>query len=858
MSVQLLQEQRDLQEKIKTLQSEMGISAARLDVTYQSHVKRVREIMKINKELVNDQLSGVSNMAKQVQESSKLGSMYRSIAQSQSEFSVHSKSLVSEMKSKVLLSSDLSSLESDQLAGADMILESYGKQMSLVQELAQLTSADSDKKDEIYRKLTEHREGVQSISADMNDQSDIGRELLSVQQQLEGSISNQIDTASELSELTQDQKDGLEASRKAYEGITNTIQGAVDTVLKKFGTIQGATGGVLMITGKWLNEVGKVNKELGVSAFSTNSATKSAGALSIVFSNTAETVKGLTSEFGSMEAATFETQMNIGLMSETMGISSSEAVKLTGSFSRMGKMTAEQSANAIATTRSYAMQEGVLPSAVLSDMAGSTDLIALNAGIGSKNMMKMAVGAQKLGTNMQTLGSIQEGLLDFETSMTKELELGAMLGKNINLGKARELAYAGDLAGATRETLKQVGGIAAFNKMDYYQKKQTADLLGVSVGEFEKMATNAEKVGTSGSIIQENFSAIKESASLVANKYLGVGVGALGGWITSTAEIGANFKHMGFSLKGIGSKISKVFGKGGGSNIASSISENSDKSTNVSSKVPKDGGLKSLAGGLEKMGTKKVLFGALNLIPTALGMVMILPGIPGLLAVGLLGTMAGVGLTSMASGLTSMGKGKVAVGALVLGLASIALMGIGYATTLFDPMGTLLMVGSLVALGIAMLAFGNPVMLFGVGVMLLASVAMLALGGAIMMMSSGLTSISTMGEGILNLVSNVAGILTLSGAFMTLAGSIGAVGLASMLSLPGISLMGNVFGSSETGSIEEGSLSEFESNVLSKMDELISAVKSDRDVYMDREKVTAIVMETSEKSSKNVFGLNIA
>ena len=91
---------------------------------------------------------------------------------------------------------------------------------------------------------------------------------------------------------------------------------------------------------------------------------------------------------------------------------------------------------------------------------------------------------------------VADGLLDFESSITKELELGAMLGKNINLNKARELAYNNDIEGAVKETLKQVGGIMHFNKMDYYQKKQTADLLGVSVDEFKKMATNQEQAAT--------------------------------------------------------------------------------------------------------------------------------------------------------------------------------------------------------------------------------------------------------------------------------------------------------------------------------------------------------------------------
>ena len=45
------------------------------------------------------------------------------------------------------------------------------------------------------------------------------------------------------------------------------------------------------------------------------------------------------------------------------------------------------------------------------------------------------------------------------------------------------------------------------------------------------------------------------------------------------------------------------------------------------------------------------------------------------------------------------------------------------------------------------------------------------------------------------------------------------------------------------------------SALVSKMDEMIQAVSANRDVYMDREKVSSAVVTTSEKSSQNRFGL---
>ena len=81
--------------------------------------------------------------------------------------------------------------------------------------------------------------------------------------------------------------------------------------------------------------------------------------------------------------------------------------------------------------------------------------------------------------------------------------------------------------------------------------------------------------------------------------------------------------------------------------------------------------LKGLAAGLEKMGTGKVLKGALNLIPTALGFVIIVPGIPGMFAVSALGVGAGAGLVALGEGLKKMGAANTSYGALNLSLAAV-------------------------------------------------------------------------------------------------------------------------------------------------------------------------------------------
>jgi len=117
------------------------------------------------------------------------------------------------------------------------------------------------------------------------------------------------------------------------------------------------------------------------------------------------------------------------------------------------------------------------------------------------------------------------------------MELGAMLGKNINLDRARALAYEGNIGGAVKETLQSLGGIEAFNKMDIFQKRKAAELLGLSVDEFQKMAANSDKLNEDGSVQLSTFDSITESITAAATasggflKTMGVWCWELHKWV---------------------------------------------------------------------------------------------------------------------------------------------------------------------------------------------------------------------------------------------------------------------------------------------------------------------------------------
>ena len=172
---------------------------------------------------------------------------------------------------------------------------------------------------------------------------------------------------------------------------------------------------------------------------------------------------------------------------------------------------------------------GVIPADVAGDLAANTEKFAEYGKDGGKNMIQAAIAARKLGLEMSSLTNVTDGLLDIENSLTSELELGALLGKDINFEQARRLAYEGEIGSAVKSAIQQLGGIEEFNKMDIYQKREAAKALGLSVEELQKMTSNMDKLNTDGSLQVSTFDRIGQSLSAIAKGPLGSFMKGVGG-----------------------------------------------------------------------------------------------------------------------------------------------------------------------------------------------------------------------------------------------------------------------------------------------------------------------------------------
>ena len=132
---------------------------------------------------------------------------------------------------------------------------------------------------------------------------------------------------------------------------------------------------------------------------------------------------------------------------------------------------------------------------VMKDISNVSKATTLSLGMSTKELAKAVSTTKALGMEMSQVEGIADSLLNFESSIEKELEAELLLGKNINLEKARQAALNNDIAGVAEEIAKQAGSAAEFGEMNRIQQQALADAVGMSREELAKSLFVQEQIG---------------------------------------------------------------------------------------------------------------------------------------------------------------------------------------------------------------------------------------------------------------------------------------------------------------------------------------------------------------------------
>ena len=129
---------------------------------------------------------------------------------------------------------------------------------------------------------------------------------------------------------------------------------------------------------------------------------------------------------------------------------------------------------------------------IMNDIGNMSKATVLTLGKSPTALLKAAAAARKLGVNMEQLESIGESLLNFESSIEKELEAQLLTGNSLNLSRARELAMMGDMEGLATEIGNQEAIKNAFATKNVIAQKAAAEALGMSREQLAQMTYQQE------------------------------------------------------------------------------------------------------------------------------------------------------------------------------------------------------------------------------------------------------------------------------------------------------------------------------------------------------------------------------
>ena len=401
-----------------------------------------------------------------------------------------------------------------------MANEELKEQIDLKKELLNLTqkiiNADDDARDVLLDQAKLLTQAAQS-EKDNNKLKKIQGNLLKkasyyakinhgVQRDSYLSLVNTVSKKMEENTIT---KNTAEAEKERLQRTKEMIKGLNSSAVSLLGMFGLTTGIVGLFTkfnaltrqiGEEFGAIGMQNERFKKAALETNvEAAKIGKNMKDVLTVT----KSLTKQFGFSRDEALSVSNQIIDTSLALGMSSEEGGKLIGSLVQISGLSFESANNFAKQTALLAQAEGAAPSAVIEDIAQSSETIAKFTGMTPDNLAKAAIQANKLGLTLKDIGSTAEGLLSFQDSLNKEIEASILLGRDVNLQKARELSLSGDLEGLAVEITKQVGSESEFNALNLIQRQSLAAALNVSVEQLAKMVNNQNKIKTLGQAISD-------------------------------------------------------------------------------------------------------------------------------------------------------------------------------------------------------------------------------------------------------------------------------------------------------------------------------------------------------------------
>ncbi len=228
-------------------------------------------------------------------------------------------------------------------------------------------------------------------------------------------------------------------------------------------------------------------------------AASASGNINITASKLLETFSALNKQFGFITNFATDTLVTMTKLTGVVGVSSESAGNLAAASEVTGTSFESNYKDVLATSYELQRQSGVQMDLrdILEQTGKVTGTVRANLGANPSQIAKAITQAKLFGASLDQVANAGKSLLDFESSITAELEAELLLGKDINLERARAAALAGDQVTLAQELQKEAGNFSDFTKMNVIQQEALAKAMGMTSDQLADILFQQEVQGKS-------------------------------------------------------------------------------------------------------------------------------------------------------------------------------------------------------------------------------------------------------------------------------------------------------------------------------------------------------------------------
>ena len=301
-------------------------------------------------------------------------------------------------------------------------------------------------------------------------------------------------------EATEDLKDDIDKATKAQEKQNKRLKlqnqlvaagkGSLLAIVQAIQDADKQTTELVRSLALSKGEAIQLKQEFTDAAFRLNDIAITSKKL-IEANNQLNNAYGTAFRFNTRTLATFSK------LTKIVGITEESATNLAFAAQQSGQSFRAVEENILGASRNLQKQVGVaLDSKNILESTGKiTGQIRANFRNNPVEIAKAVTQAKLLGTELEKLSAAGRTLLDFESSIEKELEAELLTGKQLNLEKARSAALAGDELTVGAELAKNIGTQAEFLDMNVLEREKLAAAVGLEADQVADMLFAQETMG---------------------------------------------------------------------------------------------------------------------------------------------------------------------------------------------------------------------------------------------------------------------------------------------------------------------------------------------------------------------------